>query len=118
MKILITEFAENTGISMNELFVALQELPEEMKSGVGRRTWLTEEGVDALKKRFDTGSGGGDVVKVRIIGPCPNPRFYFVVPAGLNKRVAMRIPNKLKGKLNAGSCYAKVGDPVYEWAKG
>jgi hypothetical protein len=52
MKTLITDLSNEFCISVNELMAFQQTMPADTYTGVGKRTWFTEEGVNLIRHHF------------------------------------------------------------------
>lgn len=118
MKTVFTDICINYGVKPNDLLMFVQKMNPEHYSGVGRRTWFTEEGVAAIKKEFGLGDDKEGTIRALVIGTCPNKQWLFIKPNGENRRAAMRIPRRMIGKLDKKQvCARPIDDGKYEWVK-
>ena len=99
MKVLITELANEICVSINELMVFQQTMNKEHYTGVGKRTWFTLEGVEAIRKHFTGPHVSGKMMRGVVLGQCPNKNFVFAKVDGKEGKVFVRIPKRLVGKV-------------------
>ena len=79
--------------------IAQEKLPEGSLTGVGRNTWVTEEGTAILEDSLMI----EEIIPKHHIGmvltECPNPRYNYVHNKEIGKKVPMLVPRKWQGKL-------------------
>ena len=121
MKTLITDVSNEFCISINDLMVFQQTMPPETYTGVGKRTWFTEEGVNLIRHHFTGPHCESSLIIGQVIGKCPNPRFVYATIPNHEGKVFVKIPTRLIGKLDKkriGIEKIVHGDEVsYQWAK-
>lgn len=121
MKVLITELSNEICVSINEIMVFQQTMSPELYTGVGKRTWFTLEGVNAIKSYF-TGPHFESTVETGVVlGQCKNPRFLYVKIPSVDGKVAVKIPARLVGKLDKKRIGVEKlvhgAETSYQWVK-
>lgn len=121
MKVLITELSNEICVSVNEIMVFQQTMSPELYTGVGKRTWFTLEGVNAIKSHF-TGPHFESTVETGVVlGQCKNPRFLYVKIPSVDGKVAVKIPARLVGKLDKKRIGVEKlvhgAETSYQWVK-
>ena len=115
----LTEIAEEYGIPFEEaLDLVFKELEEEMVTGRGKITWINEDGQRVLDEFIS--------MPVLYRGPvlmqAPNPLYVMVYVKELSKKVAVKIPRRMQGKVTKGKLIYLEADnsgaePKYNWVK-
>ena len=115
----LTEIAEEYGIPFEEaLDLVFKELEEEMVTGRGKITWINEDGQRVLDEFIS--------MPVLYRGPvlcqAPNPIYVLVYIKELSKKVPVKIPMKMRGKITKGKLIYIEADnsgvePKYNWVR-
>lgn len=115
----LTQLAEEYGIPFEEaLDLVFKELEEEMVTGRGKSTWINEDGQRVLDEFIS--------MPVLYRGPvlmqAPNPLYVMVYVKELSKKVPVKIPRRMQGKVTAGKLIYLEADnsgaePKYHWVK-
>lgn len=88
MKKRLTEIADDFGISFEEaLDIAFNNLEEDMLSGKGKNTWISEAGQMAMDSIVHIPV----IYRGRVTRLCPNPLFVMVNLKDICKNVPVRI---------------------------
>lgn len=121
MKTLITDLSNEFCISVNELMVFQQTMPPETYTGVGKRTWFTEEGVELVRKHFTGPHCESSLIVGQVIGQCKNPRMVYAVIPNHEGKIVVKIPARLVGKLDKKRIgiekIVHATETLYQWAK-
>jgi len=96
----LTQIATEQEVEFEEAMrIAQEKLPEGSLTGVGRNTWVTEEGTAILEDSLMI----EEIIPKHYIGivlsECPNPRYNYVHNKEIGKKVPMLVPRKWQGKL-------------------
>jgi len=115
----LTELSEEYGISFEESQkIVFDNLEEEMVSGKGKNLWINEDGQRVLD----------DLISMPILyrGPvlsqAPNPMYVMVYIKELTKKVPVKVPRRMIGKITKGKLiYIEADNSVepskYNWVK-
>tara|TARA_R100000388_G_scaffold39659_1_gene30598 strand:+ start:405 stop:791 length:387 start_codon:yes stop_codon:yes gene_type:complete len=115
----LTEISEEYGIPFEEsLDLVFKELEEEMVSGKGRNTWISEDG----QRLLDEFIAMPVLYRGPIIQQPPNPNFVMVYLKEQTKKVKVRVPRRMQGNLTKGKLIYFEADnsgfePKYTWIK-
>lgn len=108
----LTSLAEEYDIPFDEAVdIVMQKIPEELVTGSGRNTWISEDG----QKIIQDGLFIDEIIPKNFIGQvlseCPNPRYNSVFSKEIGKRVPVLVPRQLRGKLvNKRICFEGIQD--------
>jgi len=92
----LTEIAEELGIPFEEANeIATHKLTEEMITGKGKNTWISDEGQEIL----DSNSPMPIRYRGKVLSEAPNHRFVMVFIREIPMKVPVRVPHLLQGKL-------------------
>tara|TARA_R100001163_G_scaffold65430_1_gene62567 strand:+ start:3747 stop:4124 length:378 start_codon:yes stop_codon:yes gene_type:complete len=115
----LTEISEEYGISFEESQkIVFDNLEEEMVTGKGKNLWINEDGQRVLD----------DLISMPILyrGPvlsqAPNPMYVMAYIKELTKKVPVKIPRRMIGKITKGKLiYIEADNSVepskYNWVK-
>jgi hypothetical protein len=121
MKTLITDLSNEFCISVNDLMVFQQTMPTKTYTGVGKRTWFTEEGVELVRKHFTGPHCESSLIVGQVIGQCKNPRMVYATIPNQEGKVIVKIPARLVGKLDKKRINIEkivhATETLYQWAK-
>jgi hypothetical protein len=104
----------------NAITIAHEKLPEEMITGKGKNTWITEEGADILRDALIIPEIVPKHYQVKILHECPNRCYNWGHSKEIGKKVPVLIPRRFWGRLigktvtvecisdNTGSSYRYV----------
>ena len=115
----LTEIAEEYGIPFEEaLDLVFKELEEEMVTGRGKITWINEDG----QKVLDEFISMPVLYRGPVLMQAPNPLYVMVYVKELSKKVAVKIPRRMQGKITSGKLIYLEADnsgaePKYNWVK-
>ena len=113
----LTEIADKMGISFDKaLEISSLHLEEDMVTGRGKNTWITEEGQDIM----DTSIPVAQVYRGRVLSVCPNPKFSYVYIKEMLKKVPIIMPKRMQGESAVGKyVYIEVDnkeeEPKFKW---
>ena len=96
----LKQIAEEYEVEFTEaLEIVKNKVPNDFVTGVGKNTWISEEGQDIL----EDGLFIDEIIPRNFVGnvlnECPNPRYNSVISKEIGKRVNVMIPRKWQGKL-------------------
>lgn len=121
MKTLITELSNEICVSVNDIMRLQQTMPQDLYTGVGKRTWFTEEGVEFIRKHFTGPHYNSSTLIGIVIGKCPNPRFVYVKIPNKEGKIVVKIPTRLAGKMDGKRIGVEKldhdGQISYQWCK-
>ena len=115
----LTEIAEEYGIPFEEaLDLVFKELEEEMVTGRGKITWINEDGQRVLDEFISMPV----LYRGPVLSQAPNPMYVMVYVKELSKKVAVKIPRRMQGKITPGKLIYLEADnsgaePKYNWVK-
>ena len=115
----LTQLAEEYGIPFEEaLDLVFKELEEEMVTGRGKSTWVNEDGQRVLDEFISTPV----LYRGPVLMQAPNPLYVMVYVKELSKKVPVKIPRRMQGKVTAGKLIYLEADnsgaePKYHWVK-
>ena len=115
----LTEIAEEYGIPFEEaLDLVFKELEEEMVTGRGKITWINEDGQRVLDEFISMPV----LYRGPVLSQAPNPLYVMVYVKELSKKVAVKIPRRMQGKVTKGKLIYLEADnsgaePKYNWVK-
>ena len=96
----LTQIATEQEVEFEEAMrIAQEKLPEGSLTGVGRNTWVTEEGTAILEDSLMIEEIIPKHYSGHVLAECPNPRYNYVYNKDIGKRVPMLVPRKWQGKL-------------------
>ena len=79
--------------------IAEEKLPEGSLTGVGKNTWVTEEGTAILEESLMIEEIIPKHYSGHVLRECPNPRYNYVYNKDIGKKIPMLVPRKWQGKL-------------------
>jgi hypothetical protein len=115
----LTEIAEEYGIPFEEaLDLVFKELEEEMVTGRGKGTWINDDGQRVLDEFISMPV----LYRGPVLSQAPNPMYVMVYVKELSKKVAVKIPRRMHGKIIPGKLIYLEADnssdhPKYSWVK-
>jgi len=115
----LTQLAEEYGIPFEEaLELVFKELEEEMVTGRGKSTWINEDGQRVLDEFISMPV----LYRGPVLSQAPNPLYVMVYVKELSKKVPVKIPRRMQGKVTAGKLIYLEADnsgaePKYHWVK-
>jgi hypothetical protein len=115
----LTEITEEYGIPFEEgLDITFRELEEEMVSGTGKNTWINEDGQRILDEFISMPV----LYRGPIITQALNPNYVMVYLKEQVKKVKVKIPRRMQGRLTKGKLIYFEADnsgfePKYNWVK-
>ena len=96
----LVKIAEEQEVDFDEaMHIAVEKLPEGSLTGIGRNTWVTEEGTAILEDSFMIEEIIPKHYSGIVLCECPNPKFNYVYNKEIGQKVPMLIPRKWQGKL-------------------
>lgn len=99
MKTKVTKIANAWQMPFDDLIVYVkQKVSPQHITGVGRSTWVTEEGMQELTIALQAPSAVPDVLYGLVKKAAPNPKWVYTAIDGIGRRPVF-IPRKLHGKL-------------------
>jgi hypothetical protein len=115
----LTEIAEEYGIPFEEaLDLVFKELEEEMVTGRGKGTWINDDGQRVLDEFISMPV----LYRGPVLEQAPNPMYVMAYIKELSKKVPVKIPMRMKGKITRGKLIYIEADnssdnPKYNWIK-
>ena len=115
----LTEIAEEYGIPFEEaLDLVFKELEEEMVTGRGKGTWIDDSGQRVLDEFISMPV----LYRGPVLGQAPNPIYVIVYIKELSKKVPVKIPMKMRGRISKGKLIYIEADnsgaePKYNWVR-
>ena len=95
----LTQLAEEYGIPFEEaLDLVFKELEEDMVTGRGKGTWINDDGQRVLDEFISMPV----LYRGPVIGQAPNPFYVLVYVKELSKKVPVKIPMKMRGRITKG----------------
>jgi hypothetical protein len=100
MKKRITDFADELGIDIEQLFtIRNTRLKKEHWTGTGKNTYFTEAGQDLVRLAIEVPLAVPEVMKAQVVHEAQNPRWVYCRIIGRDGKVPVAIPRKLRGTL-------------------
>jgi hypothetical protein len=100
MKKRITNFAEELGIDIEELFkIRNTRLKAEHWTGTGKNTYFTDAGQELVRLAIEVPLAVPEVLKGVVVHEARNPRWVYTRIIGREGKVPVAIPRKLRGTL-------------------
>ena len=100
MKIRLSELARQGHYEWDALLaLAKDKLSEDMMKGVGRNTWISEEGQDILADAMDVPEATPAHYKGQVIKVAPNKKYVYAYIRENSMKVPVLVPKKLSNKL-------------------
>jgi len=115
----LTQLAKEYGIPFEEaLDLVFKELEEDMVTGRGKSTWINEDGQRVLDEFISMPV----LYRGPVLSQAPNPLYVMVYVKELSKKVPVKIPRRMQGKVTAGKLIYLEADnsgaePKYQWVK-
>jgi hypothetical protein len=115
----LTQIAEEYGIPFEEaLDLVFKELEEEMVTGRGKGTWINDNGQRVLDEFISMPV----LYRGPVLQQAPNPSYVLVYVKELSKKVAVKVPRRMQGKVTKGKLIYLEADnskaePKYNWVK-
>lgn len=95
-KKLLKDIAEEYDISFKDAKeFCFDYLEEDMITGKGLRTWISDAGQAILDDAIPMPT----IHRGKVVGQCPNPLRLWVIDRDRMRKVVVRIPKKMEGKL-------------------
>lgn len=100
MKIRLSEIARQGHYVWDELLaLAKEKLSDDMITGVGKNTWISEEGQDILADAVDIPEATPTHYKGQVIKVAPNKKYVYAYIRENRMKVPVLVPKKLAHKL-------------------
>ena len=100
MKIRLSEIARQGHYVWDELLaLAKEKLSDDMITGVGKNTWISEEGQDILSEAVDVPEATPIHYKGQVIKVAPNKKYVYAYIRENRMKVPVLVPKKLAHKL-------------------
>tara|TARA_B100000424_G_scaffold233955_3_gene197592 strand:+ start:4095 stop:4472 length:378 start_codon:yes stop_codon:yes gene_type:complete len=100
MKIRLSELAQQGHYGWDEILaLAKEKLSEDMITGVGKNTWISEEGQEILTEAIDVPEATPAHYKGQVIKVAPNKKYVYVYIREAGMKVPVLVPKKLAKKL-------------------
>lgn len=115
----LTEISEEYGVPFEEaLDLAFNELEEEMVTGRGKSTWINEDGQRILDEFISMPV----LYRGPVVSLAPNNNYVMAYIKEITKKVPVKIPFRLKGRITPGKVIYIEADnsgtePKYFWSK-
>jgi hypothetical protein len=116
-KIRLTEIADDMGISFEAAMdIVTMHLAEDMVSGRGKNTWVTEDGQTVIDSYVTV----PQIFRGKILSVCPNNKFSYVYIKEMLRKVPIKLPRRLQGPNAVGKyIYIEVDnsedEPKFKW---
>tara|TARA_R100001463_G_scaffold22131_4_gene53121 strand:+ start:2705 stop:3076 length:372 start_codon:yes stop_codon:yes gene_type:complete len=100
MKIRLSELARQGHYQWDELLaLAKEKLSDDMITGVGKNTWISEEGQDILADAIDVPEAIPTHYKGQVLKVAPNKNYVYAYIREQTIKVPVLVPKKLSHKL-------------------
>jgi len=100
MKVRLSTLAHNGHYEWDELLsLAKEKLSSDMITGVGKNTWISEEGQDILADAMDVPEATPAHYKAYVIKVAPNKKYVYAYIRDRQLKVPVLVPKKLARKL-------------------
>ena len=100
MKIRLSEIARQGHYVWDELLaLAKEKLSDDMITGVGKNTWISEEGQDILADAVDVPEATPVHYRGQVIKVAPNKKYVYAYIRDNRMKVPVLVPKKLAHKL-------------------
>ena len=100
MKIRLSEIARQGHYVWDELLaLAKEKLSDDMITGVGKNTWISEEGQDILADAVDVPEATPVHYRGQVIKVAPNKKYVYAYIRENRMKVPVLVPKKLAHKL-------------------
>ena len=115
----LTTLTEEYGIPFEEAIdLVFKELEEDMVTGKGKNTWISEDGQRVLDEFISMPV----LYRGPVLSVAPNPMYIMVYVKELSKKVPVKIPLRYKGSFPKGKVVYLEADnstdnPKYNWVK-
>lgn len=115
----LTAISEEYGISFEEAIeLVFKELEEEMVTGKGKNTWINEDGQRVLDEFISMPV----LYRGPVLQQAPNPMYVMAYIKELSKKVPVKIPLRMRGRITPGKVIYIEADnsgepPRYNWVK-
>ena len=115
----LTEIIEDYGISIEEgLELVFRELEEDMVTGRGKATWISESGQIVLEELISMPV----LYRGPVLSQAPNRMYVMVYLKDITKKVAVKVPRRMLGKITPGKViYVETDnsgpETKYHWVK-
>jgi len=103
MKTRITELAEKNSVKIEEAMqIVAKKIDASEKTGKGKNTWLTEEGVAKFEAACIARLAVPDLVYGRVLREAPNRKWVYVQLVETKEVKPAMIPRRLIGRIRIG----------------
>jgi len=115
----LTAISEEYGISFEEsIELVFKELEEEMVTGKGKNTWINEDGQRVLDEFISMPV----LYRGPVLQQAPNPMYVMAYIKELSKKIPVKIPMRMRGRITPGKVIYIEADnssepPKYNWVK-
>ena len=100
MKIRQSELARQGHYEWDDLLaLAKEKLSDDMITGVGKNTWISEEGQEILSEAMDVPEATPAHYKGQVIKVAPNKKYVYAYIRENSMKVPVLVPKKLAQKL-------------------
>jgi hypothetical protein len=100
MKIRLSELARQGHYEWDELLaLAKEKLSDDMMKGVGKNTWISEEGQEILAEAIDVPEATPAHYRGQVIKVAPNKKYVYAYIREAEMKVPVLVPKKLAKKL-------------------
>lgn len=96
----ITAVALELRTTVNALLLLKEKLTPEQWSGSGKNTWFTDEAVDILRMAQVIPEVVPNRMQGIVLRPAKNPNYLYVKLDGVEGKVPVCIPRKMRDKLD------------------
>jgi len=100
MKIRLSALAREGDYEWDDLLeLAKEKLSDDMITGVGKNTWISEEGQEILSEAMDVPEATPAHYKGQVIKVAPNKKYVYAYIRENSMKVPVLVPKKLAQKL-------------------
>ena len=100
MKIRLSALAREGDYEWDDLLaLAKEKLSDDMITGVGQNTWISEEGQEILSEAMDVPEATPAHYKGQVIKVAPNKKYVYAYIRENSMKVPVLVPKKLAQKL-------------------
>ena len=100
MKIRLSALARESDYEWDDLLaLAKEKLSDDMITGVGKNTWISEEGQEILSEAMDVPEATPAHYKGQVIKVAPNKKYVYAYIRENSMKVPVLVPKKLAQKL-------------------
>ena len=123
MKIRLSEIARQEHYVWDELLVlAKEKLSNDMMTGVGKNTWISDEGQEILTEAIEAPEATAKHISAKVIKVAPNKKYVYAYVRESGIKIPVLVPKKISerlvGKLITVEVIEDVNGVSYRYRRG